>query len=115
VAGIGPGLLKVIEPHAAFSGAAGPRGSGAAPSTRVIAPCTEGTAPPPRCHAATLNLNTATLTQLDSLPGVGPAKAAAILQYRQEHGPFRTVEDLAQVPGFGPTAVSRLHQRLTAR
>jgi competence protein ComEA len=70
----------------------------------------EGTRP-----AVPLNLNTATITQLDSLPGVGPTKAAAILQYRQEHGPFNSVDELARVPGFGPAAISRLDQRLTVR
>jgi competence protein ComEA len=96
VAGVGPGLLKILEPHVVFSGAAGHRGGGAGP-------------------AAPLNLNTATLAQIDSLPGVGPAKAAAILQYREEHGLFVTVEDLARVPGFGAASVSRLRQRLTIR
>jgi competence protein ComEA len=92
VAGVGPGLLKLIEPHVVFSGA--------------------GSAAP---EASAVNLNSATITQLDSLPGVGPAKAAAILQYRQEHGPFNSVDELARVPGFGPGAVSRLDQRLTVR
>jgi competence protein ComEA len=99
VPGIGPGLLKAIEPHVAFSRAAEP----------AIA------APVPGSPAAPLNLNTAAITQLDSLPGVGPAKAAAILQYRQEHGPFNSVDQLARVPGFGPAALSRLAPRLTVR
>jgi competence protein ComEA len=93
VAGIGPGLLKIIAPHAAFSGA-GPRLSDA---------------------AAALNINSASIQDLDALPGVGPARAAAILQYRERHGPFTTVDDLARVPGFGSAAVSRLRERLAAR
>jgi competence protein ComEA len=99
VPGIGPGLLKLIEPHVRFSGQAAQPG-GPASATRSADP---------------LNLNTASATQLDSLPGIGPAKAAAILQYRQEHGPFSSVEDLGKVPGFGPGAMARLQQRLTVR
>lgn len=112
VAGVGPGLLKVIAPHVAFS-AAVRKGSGAV--TAAHAPlCLEGAASEPRCTRATLNLNTATLTELDALPGIGPAKAAAILQYRELHGSFADVEDLARVPGFGPAAVARLRAQLAA-
>jgi competence protein ComEA len=94
VPGIGPALLQTLEPHVVFSGATERRG---------------GEAPAP------LNINFATVRQLDSLPGVGPAKAAAILRYREEHGPFTTVEQLGQVPGFGPQALGRLRDRLTVR
>ena len=52
--------------------------------------------------AAPLDLNTATADQLDDLPGVGPATAAAIVAYRDEHGPFRAVEELLEVRGIGP-------------
>src|SRR5438067_1521864 len=49
-----------------------------------------------------VDLNDATAEQLDALPGVGPATAKAILQFRTQHGRFRTVEDLLSVPGIGP-------------
>ena len=97
VAGIGPGLLKVIAPHAAFSGSTG--GNRAAPQAN---------------HASPLNLNNASLTELDGLPGVGPARAAAILQYRQQHGSFASVEELAGVPGLGPAAVAKLREYVAA-
>ena len=96
VPGIGPALLQNLEPHVVFSGAAGQRGGPAATAVGAL-----------------LNINSATVQQLDSLPGVGPAKAAAILRYRNEHGPFSSVEQLRQVPGFGPAAVERLEDRLT--
>jgi competence protein ComEA len=115
VAGVGPGLLKVLEPHVAFSAANGQWGGGAGGAAPDPVSCLRNTAPLPGCLAAPLNLNTATITQLDSLPGIGPAKAAAILQYRQEHGGFSSVDELAQVPGFGPAAISRLNQWLTVR
>ena len=60
-----------------------------------------------------INLNTATLDQLESLPGIGPALGQRILDYRQEHGPFRSVDDLDQVPGIGPTRVENLRDLVT--
>jgi competence ComEA-like helix-hairpin-helix protein len=120
VAGIGPGLLKILEPHVAFSGEAGQRGSRSSVAGSNGRECVESAVPPPYCPAAPptaapLNLNTATLRDLDALPGVGPARAAAILQYREEKGPFTAVEQLAQIPGLGPAAVSRLRERVVLR
>ena len=48
-----------------------------------------------------INLNQATITQLMDLPGIGEVKAGAIIQYRQEHGGFQSVEELLQVSGIG--------------
>lgn len=55
-----------------------------------------------------INLNTATLEELDLLPGVGKATAQAILDYRTKHGKFRTVSELDKVPGIGPSKLDRL-------
>lgn len=49
-----------------------------------------------------LNINTAMDYELTMLPGIGPAKARAILQYREEHGPFSTLEEMVKVRGIGP-------------
>jgi competence ComEA-like helix-hairpin-helix protein len=114
VAGIGPGLLKAVAPHVAFSGTAGQRGGGADGLVAAETPGPDARAPLPRCPAVPLNLNSATIAELDALPGIGPAKAAAILQYRIESGPFTSVEDLARVPGFGAAAVARLRDRVSA-
>ena len=61
---------------------------------------------------AAVDLNRASQAELESLPGIGPAKAEAILSYRKQHGPFRRIEDLQRVPGFGPVTVNRLRPDL---
>ncbi|EKF23132.1 competence ComEA helix-hairpin-helix repeat region domain protein [Mycolicibacterium hassiacum DSM 44199] len=56
----------------------------------------------------TLDLNTATVEQLDSLPGIGPVTAAAIVAWRDAHGRFTSVEQLAEVDGIGPARLEKL-------
>jgi competence protein ComEA len=53
-------------------------------------------------HAPLVHINSATLQELDTLPGVGPALAQAIIDYRTEHGPFTSLADLDNVDGVGP-------------
>ncbi|MDV2858344.1 helix-hairpin-helix domain-containing protein [Oceanimonas sp. CAM02] len=54
-----------------------------------------------------ININTANADQLAQLSGVGPAKADAIVQYRNENGPFESVDDLVQVRGIGEATVEK--------
>lgn len=55
-----------------------------------------------------LDLNTATQEQLESLPGVGPVMAGAILTWREEHGSFSSVEELQEISGIGPKTFTKL-------
>ena len=71
------------------SGSAGPGSGGAAP-------------------AAPVQLSTASLEQLDTLPGVGPVTAQKILDYRTKHGAFHSADELDAVPGIGPKRLEQL-------
>jgi competence protein ComEA len=57
---------------------------------------------------ATIDINAASQAELEQLPGIGPAKARAIIAYRDEHGPFETVEELAKVEGISEEMVADL-------
>lgn len=58
--------------------------------------------------AQPLDLNTASIAQLDTLPGIGPATAQAIVDYRSQHGRFRSVDELLNVRGIGPAKLDEL-------
>jgi competence protein ComEA len=86
---------QVVVPR---RGAAGAAPAGAA-----------GPAGPP---AAPISLNTATAEQLDTLDGVGPATASKILEYRRQHGGFRSIDDLGEIPGIGPKRLAALRGKV---
>jgi competence ComEA-like helix-hairpin-helix protein len=96
VRGVGPGLLQAIGPHLGFSGtpAAGQAVAG---------------------QAGLVDVNAGGPADLEGLPGVGPARAAAIVRYREIHGRFGSVEELGGVPGIGPAALARLQGRVKLR
>lgn len=60
-----------------------------------------------------VNINKADETELQNLPGIGPAKAAAITQYRTENGPFQAVEDLKKVSGIGDKTFEKLKDSIS--
>lgn len=70
-------------------------------------------APAAGAAGAPVNLNTATLEQLDALEGIGPATAQAILDFRTENGGFGSVEELGQVPGIGEKRLATLREAVT--
>ncbi|UCG86792.1 MAG: helix-hairpin-helix domain-containing protein [Gemmatimonadota bacterium] len=89
VSGVGPTLLRGIEPHAVFSGRS--RKS-------------------PDRQPDLVRLSTATAEELAQLPGIGPVKAKAIVRHREQYGPFRSVENLTNVRGIGRATVDRIRQ-----
>ncbi len=62
---------------------------------------------------ANVDVNAATETELTSLPGIGPAKAAAIVQHRTAHGPFKNLSDLDAVSGIGPATLANITPLVT--
>jgi len=62
-----------------------------------------------------VDLNTATLAALDTLPGVGPVTAQRIVDWRAEHGRFDSVEQLREIDGIGPSRFAKLKDRVVAR
>jgi competence protein ComEA len=77
-----------------------PPGSTAAPATATAFP-------------TKVSLASATLDQLDELPGVGPVTAQKILDYRAQHGPLRSVDDLDAIPGIGPARIEQIRDLVT--
>ena len=61
-------------------------------------------------EGAKINLNLATMEQLDTLPGIGPAYAERIITYREEHGGFSDIEELQDISGIGPKTYERLKE-----
>jgi len=76
-------------------------------------PQTPAAAKPAASDTSVVNLNTATVEQLEGLPGIGAKMAARIIEYRQKNGAFKKVEDLMNVKGIGEKNFLKLKNRLT--
>ncbi|HMJ35795.1 MAG TPA: ComEA family DNA-binding protein [Baekduia sp.] len=100
---------QVVVPRRVTSAGASTAGAGAAVAS---AGGVVGSAGAPGAAGPPVNLNSATAEQLDTLDGVGPATAQKILEYRAQHGGFRSVEDLGQVSGIGPKRLEALRARV---
>lgn len=100
---------QVRVPHAGEQPAApdpGPSPPGAS-SGGAAAGASGGSTP----GGGVVNINTAGASELETLPGIGPALAARIVEYRDGHGPFASVDDLTDVPGIGPAKLEALRSR----
>jgi competence ComEA-like helix-hairpin-helix protein len=121
VPGIGPAALAEIAPRVTL--AAAPASS---PSRSRSSPAREGREEGGRSdlRASTVSsaspaggvvdLNSASAEELEALPGVGPALARRIVEWRTANGGFRAAEDLDRVPGIGPAMLARLRDRVRA-
>ena len=92
-----------------------PQGGG----VTIVVPSPTPTAPAisrpvaPTQERQRININTASVEMLDSLPDIGPVKAKAIVAYRNEHGLFQRTDELMKVPGIGPTTYQTLRDLVT--
>ena len=111
VRGVGPGTLAKMRPHLVFAAARAASRPAREDRTR------RGAGAPAVARASTrrVDLNRADASELEVLPGVGPALARRILAERTRRGRFRTVDDLAEVRGIGSATVERLRPLVTAR
>jgi competence ComEA-like helix-hairpin-helix protein len=116
VPGIGPGLMTAIGGQVEFSAAgrlggsrplaeAGFAAQTSASGATPASPASRAAEPPSR---PAIDLNTATLAELEALPFVGPYMAQQILTYRARHGRFPTVDSLVRVPGIGPATIAKI-------
>ena len=85
----------------------------AAATPGVTAQAAAGTGAPGPAAGATVNVNQADAVQLEVLDGVGPAIALKIVDWRMQNGPFKTVDDLALVPGIGPKKLEAMRAQVT--
>lgn len=125
VPGIGPATARRIvadrQNRGAFGGLAGlDRVSGIGPATLAkLAPLLMFSGVPAdtlhSIEAGQLDLNAAGVAELDALPGIGRARARAIIAFRDSAGPFRKVEELSRVPGISASLVRRLAEKLLVR
>jgi competence protein ComEA len=89
--------VQVLVPARAGTGVASPAATGSTSDASV----------------GPVSLSSATVDELDELPGIGPITAEKIVDYRLEHGPFGSVDDLDAVPGIGPARLEQLRELVT--
>jgi competence protein ComEA len=87
--------------------------TGIAVSVSAAAPAGQAPAGKEKPPVAIVNINTATTTELQTLPGIGPATATRILEYRQKNGGFKKIEDLMNVRGIGEKSFLKLKPLIT--
>lgn len=99
-----PRVHKPEDPPEAADVAPGAAEGQTAAGTGAVPPVGD----PPSLAARRLDLNAATQAELELLPGIGPATAKAIVDFRTQSGGFKSIDDLDKVPGIGPKTVERV-------
>lgn len=115
-----PGLYRLAEGNRVADAVARAGGATASADTAAInlaAPIADGMqvlvprrvpGAAGKAVAARVSLSSATAAELDALPGIGPVTAQKILDYRAQHGGFRSIDDLDAIPGIGPARIEQL-------
>jgi len=103
---------RLTDQQQLYIPAKGEKGAAGAASAPASAAKTTGSQSASQATAV-VNLNTATVADLQQLTGIGEKKAQKIVDYRTAHGAFKAVTDLTQVPGFGEKTVANLQDQLT--
>lgn len=118
VPGMGPALLRDAGPHLALAPApAAPSTRDSSQSAASVADWGRSQKPSTRSAASVstpVDVNRATADELAALPGIGPALARRIVDWRGENGTFSRVDDLEKVPGIGPATLERLRPLVRA-
>jgi competence protein ComEA len=78
-----------------------------------LPPVSGGVVPSSDSPGTPININTASLGELDILPGIGPSIAQNIIDYRQENGPFTAIEEVQNVSGIGPAKYEQIKDLIT--
>lgn len=115
VPGIGPATLANLEGLVVVGAPAAGAAQAPAPASTPPAPAPETAAAAPAGSTGKVNINAATAAELETLPGIGPTKAAAILEDRSTNGPFASCQDLSRVTGIGPATVSAVADLCTVK
>ena len=108
VMGIGPATLDRITTEACVTVGTSLPGDNTGTDTSATSDNTDSSTPITTTPSNCININTATAEELDTLPGIGPARAADIITTRRQLGGFSSVQDLAMVMGIGPTTLDRI-------
>ncbi len=109
VPGIGEATMANLRPLVTVGAGKAPSG-GEKPAADSPVDVTSPAAPAASGAGCPVNINAADASALQNLPGIGESKAGAILQHRQDNGPFATCDALDAVPGIGPATIAGLRE-----
>jgi len=98
-----------------YKAGAEPTASSSDDSSLTLPGATEESTNSTQNNSELININTASVEELDSLPGIGPTIAQRIIDYREENGPFQTIDDIVNVSGIGPATFENIKELITVQ